>query len=267
MEYIIRKENSNEHYFYDKGLMIRKNDITRILVQEAMPNFCMLSEGKKDNIICINKRNEICYISKKGDKEKIFTLCRLKKEILVKMMRLCKTKEGFYLVFSAQYKNDIILVFCFLEENARPVIAGKMANEYFFCFMGRVYYQNENKILGYKEMVRKRMGSFFAIVENAKMPYLYKEREKIYFVYVKKGGIYLNHQLLIEDFFATFPVLERKKRDTFLFWESGGVLKYKSLNDEKRQGRIISTAPPRLCCIQNEKGVFYSYNTSINLTF
>lgn len=269
MEYIIIGKDFEEDYLYDNSLiMINKNEGTKkVIMDSATPHFCVLAENNTRKIICLNEKNEICYISKKGTKEKIFVLCKLKKEIFVKMMKLCKSNDGLYLFFSAQYKGDTFLICCFLEENACPTIIEKMHSENFFCFGERVYYQNNDKVLGYRNFKDKKIGNFNFICENANMPSLYNDGQKDYIAYLKNGGIYVNHTLLIEDECAQFPIVERKGREMFLFWKSGYVLEYQSLDTNKKRGRILSNIEPKICCVHSEMGRFYSYNTIYNLTF
>lgn len=263
MEYIINRENGMLHFYFDKknGLMMSSgnNFPPEQIKKNIKENFCVYERENAIHIICINEKNEIIYIHMSGEEKKEFTLCELKGDFHIKHIAVADSKDRMNLLYSAEYGGDILLVHCVLGNHAKPSVIDKLKNSGFFTFDGKVYYTNQNGILGYQELADGKPDRFIAVKEGAEDVYLYEYENKEYIVYRIGNTIFVNHIPKIDDTDVKLPVIAKKNNTLALMWQSAEIIKFTDVDGLKPPKRLLSTGRQDLCSVQEKDGIYYDY--------
>lgn len=270
MEYFLKNYNEKYYYEEEKGIMMSRLEtatLPKIIFKDAKESFSVTEKSGIIHIICISGDNYLTYIVKRDDNLKKYTLLKIKEECIVKKIGTTVIADMIHLIYSAEYRDEVILVHCVLGNNAKPVVIDKMEDENFFIGGGKVYYTNKAGVLGFQDFSDGKPDRFEVIAKDAKNPYLYRDSENEYLVYKKGDAIYINHELKAEDSEMRRPIIVKRNGRTLLIWESGAVLKY---IDIKKDGEdvphfMVSTSPLTLCQIIKNGKIYYDYMSSGNI--
>lgn len=263
MEYIIKHKNYTEHFFirHGSGLSVFVSDmlLPQTILYDAKNEFCVYQKDELLHIICINSKNELVYIQKKEKEYKKHILCALNSSFKIKDIKITFSVDRLNFLYSAKTDDGFILVHCILGNNAMPSVISKSADGHFFIFKNKVYYTNQNKVLGFCELAGEKPKSFHPIAENAFFPHLYDDGKNEYFVYVKDSYLYLNHKPLYPDTLAVCTVISAAASVPVLMWKSGAYLKYMSPDNSSVPKCIIGSAMPVLYSVQNNDSIYFDY--------
>ena len=141
-------------------------------------------------------------------------------EINIKRVMLGANKIGQSIFYSAAYKGEYILVHCMLGDNAMPETIDKIKNEHFFLHDMKVYYTNENGILGSRDFSDGKPGQLVYNSEG-EMPYARKIGNECLIAYIHDGGVYVNGRRMADDREAEQAVICTEKGRNAVVWKSG----------------------------------------------
>ncbi len=141
-------------------------------------------------------------------------------DIEIERVMLGANKIGQSIFYSAVFRGEHILVHCMLGDNAMPETVDKLKNGYFFLHDMKVYYTNENGILGSRDFSDGKPGQLVYNSEG-EMPYVRKMGNECRIAYIHDGGVYMNGRRIADDREAENPVICTEKGRNMIVWKSG----------------------------------------------
>lgn len=236
MNYILYLDNTFMHFFCSgvQGLVLKtKKDghwsksIT--ICQEVLPGFCVfLDKDKQIHILCTNKNNDILYITQKNRLWQKYVLSKGNPEIFPIQFKIAQTGNLLNFFYTANFRDDTILVHCILGDNAKPEILDSLYTDcpQFSVNLGKVYYTNKEKVLGYRDFSDGKPGEFSKTEEDALFPYSVTINAKEYLLYLKNTFIYLNGEKIFSDSLCRSPIISARDNKLTIQWKSNSFVRY-----------------------------------------
>ncbi len=234
MDYIIKHKDTLKHYFSlpNEGLCVRTKRLNiwqnrKTVYQDCKNVFSVFCDAKDIiHAICINSQNEIIYLVFKNSEWKHYRVTRLNEKMKVLDIKIAKTRIGLNLIYSVQFEEKIILIHCVLGDNAMPNNLDTLASPDFFIFKERVYYTNNEGVLGYRSFSDGRPDRFNKLVKDALMPHLLEVENTDMLVYKKDGQIYFQNRPVHRESNAQNPTLAENDSQLLLMWQNGDFVRY-----------------------------------------
>lgn len=265
MNYIIKDEKCTKYFYIRRGIgLLQKSDspIPQTVYADASDAFCVYQKDELIHILCISNKNELVYFQKKEEEYKKHILCELNDSIRVKDIKITFSGDRPNFLYSAAADNEFMIVHCILGNHAMPSVIGKSADGDFFLFNDRVYYTNQNKVLGFCVLKYGKPDIFYPVAENAFSPYLCADGKREYFLYLKDEYICLNHTPYCRDMLAVRPVISFSDTKPCIIWQSGRFLKYAAADASSPPQIIASTGTPTLYSVQEKDRIYFNYAQS-----
>jgi len=234
--YIIDEANGEKSCYYKGNDGIYKKTFSgsgwsdgRRIYKNAIKDFCVKTDANNIlHILCIDNKGDIVYI-KNGGNEHI--LIKSNNKIFAKKLRMYESNHRISLVYTAEYGDELLLIYCILGVNAIPVTVDTVKNDDFYLYDEKVYYQNMEGVLGYKDFADGRPDNFEAVAEDASEMYIAEINQERYEVYRNKEGIIFCGNKIIDDKCAEYPIICEREGRIMVVWESGGFMRYMVSND------------------------------------
>ncbi len=232
--YIVKHDGREICFYYRNGIKYRIKSggswgKEEYLYPYGHDGFCVYAEdGGYIHLICTNDENDIIYFVKKEDGWNRYLLTAGKPEIAPDVFMLLSDSHHMNLFYSAVMKNEPVLVHCILGVNAKPEIVARLmpAHTDFALINKRVYYTNENGVLGWTDYSDGKPAGFNAEVNNACSPSGVEYGGGSFLSYKIRNTIYVNGKEILEDYTAERPILMESDGKLMLQWRSGGYVKY-----------------------------------------
>ena len=266
MDYIIRRDSGLERYFYreSQGIMLSKESdmfFPESVYKQAKGPFCVFEHGGAVHIIFVGEENELLYMTYQGKEIKKYLLCNLAKGLEIIEMKTASVGERTDLLYSARYKQEILLIHCILGNYAKPSVIDKIKGGYFYPYKGKVYYTNESNVLGYQDLTDGKPDFFCEVSNGARDVYIRCFGQDEYMVYIKDDTVFINHipKFKIKD--IQNPILCRRDKDIILILKSGINLKYINIKntDVDSFKKISSSSEMILCSVLDNGSTYYEY--------
>lgn len=275
-DYLIPRKNILEHYFHTPNEGIFKRQIlppnrspAQCVCTAADDGFCVFAE-KDDSIhiISTNENGDLVYTFEKNDSLQTHILMKGNGKIYPKTIRVSLARDRTNLLYTAQYGASLILIYCILGINAKPLHIATLPPEYpQICISGtRVYFTNSENTLGYMDFADGKPEIFFPVCENAFMPCVTEFDGKEYLVYKHENSIICSGSEVCTDKSAAEPLLCVSSGKLLLLWRSMNFIKYSA----SQNGGATWSAPMRfvnsgasshIYTIQNERSFSDYYGT------
>lgn len=276
-DYLIPRKNILEHYFYTpndgifrRQLLPANRNPPQCIYKDAADGFCVFAE-KNDSvhIISSNKNGDLVYLFEKNNSIQTHILMKGNGKVYPKTIRTALTHERTNLIYTADYDDSVILIYCILGINAKPLRIATLSAEYpQICISGtRIYFTNYENTLGYMDFADGKPEIFFPICENAYMPCTAEFDGKEYLVYKHENSIICDGSEVCTDKSASVPLLCASSGKLLLLWRSMNFIKYSA----SQNGGATWSAPMRfvnsgtlshIYTIQNESIFSDYYGTS-----
>ena len=278
LNYITYRDKSFLHFYHtaSEGLCLKEKrkgrwSDTFHLCYEAKKGFCAYCDSDGViHILCTDDDGKIIYIKEKNLEWNQYILSEGNNEIIPVSFRIVKAGNIMNFFYSARYNASMILVHCVLGDNAMPERIDALDTKHpEFCICdNKVYYTNENNVLGYRDFSDSKPGVFVELEKDAYFGYVTKVEGKEFLVYKKDNFLYVNHDRTYLDEKAMMPLLCQKDNKITLQWQSGNFVRYlTSFN-----GGVTWSSPMRfinngvgICrfFIQTEDRCEYSYGQNL----
>ncbi len=236
MNYILYTDNTFMHFFHSpsEGLCLKEKKKGRwsepeIIYREALDGFSVYSDSKGlIHILCADKKGAIFYITKKDEEWKCFTLSGENPDILPIEFKIAKAGNIINFFYTAEYKRSYILVHCVLGKNAKPEILDTLYHNSpaFSVSSDKVYYTNQDKVLGFCNFSDSKPALFSKIAENATDCYAVNFCDKEYTLYKKDSFIVLNGTEIFSDPLAEKPLISVMDNKLTVQWKSNNFVRY-----------------------------------------
>lgn len=184
-------------------------------------------------------------------------------EISIKRVMLGANKIGQSIFYSAAYKGEYILVHCLLGDNAMPETVDKLKNEHFFLHGMKVYYTNENGILGSRDFSDGKPGQLVYNSEG-EMPYVRTVGDERLITYIHDGGVYANGCRIADDREAEQPVVCSEKNKSIVVWKSGMHIRAAYPDNGNKVLTAASGGNPEMLVMSNGVDCRYYYGSVLN---
>ncbi len=232
--YMVKHQDITHHFFSAKneGLVVRSKRLNiwqnhKIIYQDCSGIFSVLCDSSGTlHAICTNKDNEIIYLHKKNGSWQSTAITKLKEEMKVLEMTLWETGLGLNLIYSASFSGEKLLIHCLLGNNAMPNTLDRLLTPDYFIFKNRIYYQNQDGLLGYRDISDGKPDPFNMLTQGGNTPYLLNYNAKDMITYLKEGQIYFQNRPIIKDNLAQSPILVGSGEKLFLMWKNGDFIRY-----------------------------------------
>ncbi|MCH5186279.1 MAG: hypothetical protein J1F64_09175, partial [Oscillospiraceae bacterium] len=192
-------------------------------------DFCV----KKDangimHILCINKQGDIVYIKNGGVGH---TIIKSNGKIFARRLMMYECDHRISLVYTADYGDEILLIYCILGMNAMPVTVDTVKDDSFMLCDNKVYYQNSDGFLGYKDFSDGMPDGFIPVAENAGSAHIINFHGEDIMIYKTENGIVCGKNEVIEDKYAERPIISERGTKLLIVWQSGGFIRYAESDD------------------------------------
>ena len=236
LNYIIYYNKSFFHFYHTKaeGLCLKVKEKNRwsdvlYLCPEAESGFCaFLDSDGVIHILCADKENRIIYLARKNFEWTKHILTQIKEDIKPIQFKIASAGNILNSFYSAKYQDKLILVHCILGANAKPEnidVLHPDSPEFSVC-SNKIYYTNQNKVLGYRDFSDSKPGIFYEIEKNSIFPYAALIDGKEFLVYKKDDFLYVNHDRTYLDAHGVTPLIGSKDSRITLQWKSGNFIRY-----------------------------------------
>lgn len=192
-------------------------------------DFCVKTDANNIlHIMCINKDGDIVYIKNGGVGH---VLIKSKENVSAKKLMMYEYNHRISLVYTAEYDGDTLLIYCILGINSMPVTIDTIKSDNFFLYKNKVYYQNKDGFLGYKDFSDGRPDRFIPVADNSHSIYITEYNGIDAVCYKNEDGIVYNNKAVIEDKYAQMPIIAIRDAKPLIIWESGGFIRYAESDD------------------------------------
>ena len=267
--YIIEDAGGEKSCFYAQSDGIYKktetgckwNDGKRVY-PHPVRDFCVKTDANNIlHILCINRQGDIIYIKNNGETH---TLIKSNGKISAKHLMLYEYNHRISLVYTAEYGSETLLVYCILGINSMPVTIDSVRSDNFFLYNNKVYYQNKDGILGYKDFSDGKPDTFIPVADNAHSVHIIEYNGQELMVYKAEEGLICGEHEVINDKYAKNPLLIIRGNSLLLVWESGGFIRYAESSDSGETFhtpmRFANSSPPmKIYKIQKGGNFIYEY--------
>lgn len=267
MNYIIDDIDGEKVCFYSGRDGIYKKTIHNSIRNEKIYNypvkdFCVKNDANNiTHMLCINKQGDIIFIKNSGENH---TLIKSNGKIFARHIQMYEYNHRISIIYTADYEDDILLVYCILGMNAMPVTIDSVSGDDFFLYANRVYYQNKDGVLGYKDFSDGRPEDFIPCAENGIYPHIINYCGRDIMTYKSPDGIICGGKEVIDDKYAKNPILCIRGENLLLVWESGGFIRYAESADGGESFHtpmrfFNNSSPMQVYMIQNGDNFIYEY--------
>lgn len=280
--YLIQQGDTVYHFFnrqYD-GLCVRQKHIRgmwqdyRILCREIDGRFSVLTDGERLHLVGVTQKNELLYFLCRDGEWTKYQLTAFGADFQIQRVLLHHTGRYFQLLCTVRYQEELLLIHCVLGNQAKPETIGKLAEDSFSVFQHRVYYANDQGILGYQELSDGKPEQFYESAKEGRMPEVRRCGGKERIVFCLDGAIYFDGAKAAEDRDAEAPVLFEKDHRITILWRSGAYLRYilsadqgKTWSDPMRFLQSGQLSQMYYVQCGNELLRFYAYETGADVHF
>ena len=230
--YIITDENAS--YFYKPNIGICKKSgytgaETEVIASGIIDEFGIF-RNNFTHMVYANENNEIIYM--KQGKNPVPIIAG-KNGIRPYDFILTGDGESPALFYKAEHNGEILIFYCVLSGNSRPVSVGNVSREHteYSVGNGRVCFTSKDNSLVYKEFRDNTFSNSVFIAKNGYMPHYASIGEKDYIVYCDGENIVVNGIGVVPDPYALKPVLFPAENKLCLQWQSGAFVKYVTSDD------------------------------------
>lgn len=234
-DYIVMPRGVPEHYFYRPYEGICKKNRApsgswherTSVISGGKDGFSVYVDKAGDvHLICVNAENKLVYALRKAGLWKQYVLSDLNDEISVSNMRLYSIGGRLNVLYSALYNGENLLIHCILGDHAKPSTVAKLENPHFCIHKSKVYYTNEQGVLGWCDLSDEKPSEFHKLYEDAHYCHVctFSEREQI--LYMHDSKLYLNGVRLLYDTRMEYPVCVIGTDRLYVMWKSGSFVRY-----------------------------------------
>ncbi len=129
-------------------------------------------ENEYIHIVSRDQAYNIIYTLIRGKQISHYTILAGKQNIIVSDFRI-KAYNGFLnLFYIAEADDEKMLIHCILGNNSQPSVVSKLITNEYFLRGSRVYFTNENSVLGYTDFSDGATGDFVPRLKNAVSLYI-----------------------------------------------------------------------------------------------
>ena len=252
MHYLVDLNGEERIYYFDamQGICETTKFTEKTVLKNATDNFFVFKDKNLIKLVALNKKSQLVYMVCRENKWKSYVITTLKKNIKVKKIMVASNN----LFYSAKVDDEMVLVHCVLGNNAMPSVIARLNAEVFFLFGKRVYYSNENQIIGYQSFADSKPDHFLPCCEG-ESPYLIEKK----IVYKKGEDIFVNDKKICSDENAEMPIIV----NGLLMWKNNSHIRYISEDNKIRQ-YISSGVEPDVFAKADVNECIYYYGTFSN---
>lgn len=240
-EYIVKTDDKIKIFYHQKNDGIFQMSAncgglskSRCICRDGESNFFVYCDVNNIiRMITVSKENTLIYMINKDDEWRRFEICTLPNDIKIYKIMIGLSKIGENLFCSAKYHGEFILIHSVLGNNAMPSTIDRLQDSWFFINEGRVYYQNAENIIGFRDFSDSKPDRFFKIC-TGKTPYVARIFDKNYLIYIKDSNIYVNDKPYIKDNNSSFPIFITKNNTPVLAWKNGNLIKSTAYNEKEK---------------------------------
>ncbi len=240
--YLFYTQNDYIFYFFRQGgiYLKRGKSAPKLLCSDCRGVFSVLYDDIPE-ILFLSTGNELIYFLPDTGQRHILAHIGEGMELL--QLRLFKLAGRTHFIYSARYRNEILLVYSPLNNNAMPKTLIKLKNPWFCLYKDSVYVTVLNGATGYIDLSRPEP-VFNRITDNAEFVSLFAYNGTDMLTYKKGDGIFFQNCSLCTDTYAENPILFAEENNLFLMWKSRGFIYFKKSTDFGKSwsgvGRIIT---------------------------
>lgn len=268
MRYIIENENEKACFYAGRDGIYKKtadNGVWsegRKIYDRPVKDMCVKNDiSGITHMLCINRQGDIIFIKNSGESH---TLIKENGKVSARCIRMYEYDHRISIIYTADHGDEILLVYCILGLNAMPLTIDIVQGDDFFLYANRVYYQNKDGVLGYKDFSDGRPDVFVPVAEKGSSAHIINYCGQEIMVYKSPDGIALGGRTVIEDKYAKNPILSARGRSLLLIWESGGFIRYAESDDGGESFHtpmrfFNNSSPMEIYMIQDGDNFIYEY--------
>lgn len=268
MRYITENENEKACYYAERDGIYKKTEkgsawsAGKRIYDQPVRDFCVKNDiNGVTHILCINRQGDIIFIKNSGESH---ILIKDNGRVSARRIRMYEYDHRISIIYTADHEGDILLVYCILGLNAMPVTIDTITGDDFFLYANRVYYQNKDGVLGYKDFSDGRPDTFIPAAEDASSAHIINYCGQEIMIYKSLNGIVCRGKEAVADKYAKNPILSARDNGLLLIWESGGFIRYAESDDcgesfHTPMRFFNNSAPMEIYMIQEGDNFIYEY--------
>lgn len=268
MRYIIENGNEKACFYAGRDGIYKKtaeNSVWsegRRIYDQPVRDLCVKNDiNGITHMLCINRQGGIVFIKSSGESH---VLIKENEKVSARCIQMYEYDHRISIIYTADHDGEILLVYCILGLNAMPLTIDIVSGDNFFLYANRVYYQNKDGVLGYKDFSDGRPDAFVPIAENCSSAHIINYCGQEIMIYKSPDGIVLGGRLVIEDKYAKNPILSARGKNLLLIWESGGFIRYAESDDGGAEFHtpmrfFNNSSPMEIYMIQSGDNFIYEY--------
>lgn len=271
MKYLTFDRNDKMMYYYKPYMgicSVRLSDASKreeIICEKGTDRMFVHSDcsGTAHILSAVKENTGFIYTQISGGIKRSCELGGINGEISIQKVMLGANRIGMSIFYSAVYNGEYILVHCMLGDNAMPETVDKLKNEHFFLNNMKVYYTNENGILGSRDFSDGKPGQLVYNSEGI-MPYVRNINGEKLTAYIHNGGVYVNGRRLADDKAAEAPVICSENGRNAIVWKSGMHIKAMLSGRNDKVFTAAFGGEPELFVMSSGNNCRYCYGSCVN---